>query len=99
MHFICDDCTFLFRVYADKNRMGLGQNKPFYCPNCGDNFAVSEYKENKTKTEYKRIHWTKKEIEQLKKYVDKGVPRHQIALLLGRSYDSVKGKIDRQRYK
>lgn len=90
--FVCDECFFVFRVYAEARRRG--RPKPFYCPNCGDNFRVREHTEVKSKpNEYKRIPWTAEEVRTLKKHLAQGLQRHQIALILGRTSNSVHCKI------
>jgi transposase-like protein len=92
--YVCDDCCFTFMVFAEVRRTGLGMKKPFYCPNCGDNAAVREYTEtSRTETEYKRLRWSPKEVEMLRRSFEGGMPVHQIAIKLGRSYNSTNCKI------
>jgi hypothetical protein len=95
---VCDDCNFMFKVYSPMQRQGLGQHKPFYCPNCGDNFAVRDYISPRAKTgEYNRIPWQPEELALLKKCLDKAIPPHQIALMLGRGRGSVSNKVKQVR--
>jgi transposase-like protein len=93
---VCDECSFIFRVYAPKRRKGESPDKQFYCPNCGDNFAVREYTTTtRDAVKYTRIPWTKEELAALKRHVTKGIPCHQIALMLGRSHASIKNQVRR----
>lgn len=88
--YICTECIFVFNVFS-KRIDGRGVRHGFYCPSCGEHFAVIPYvKESST---YKRIAWTPEETKELKNYMGRDIPPHQIAVLLGRSLSSVKNRV------
>lgn len=88
--YICDDCSFSFQVYAP----GTRKKNAYFCPSCGENFSVRRYKpETTTKGKRVIIKWSDKEMALLDKVKAKELAPYQVAIMTGRSINSVKKKL------
>lgn len=90
--YICDDCSFSFQVYAP----GTRKKNAYYCPSCGENFEVRRYYPS-TAPKGKKvvIKWSKEELFLLDKVKAKELAPYQVAIMTGRSVNSVKKKLAR----
>lgn len=89
--FICEDCNVTFQVYGSKKRGG------YFCPVCGDSVAVRKYTPERWSKDTVKIKWSEKELKILQDGLKEGMAPYQIALLTGRSINSVLKKAQRLR--
>jgi hypothetical protein len=91
-NWLCEDCTFVFQTFGKIER---GRSKSYYCPNCGDNVAVSEYIADRVNK--KRVYqlWTDEEMKVIEQVIKGELLKYQAAIKLGRSIKSVRRKIER----
>lgn len=92
--YICDECSFSFQVYAP----GTRKKNAYYCPSCGENFWVRRYyPETTTKNKGKKIiiKWSEEELSLLDKVKAKELAPYQVAIMTGRSVNSVRKKLMR----
>jgi len=89
--YICEDCSFSFQVYAPAIK-----KKSYFCPSCGENVSVRRYKpEITTKGKRVNIRWSDEELELLSKVKENGLAPYQVAIMTGRSINSVHKKLAR----
>lgn len=88
---LCEDCSFSFQVYAPPKR-----HKRYYCPSCGENFSTVSYKPELTsENKNAKIRWTNEEKELLQKVKTNELAPYQVAIMTGRSINSVAKKLKR----
>lgn len=90
--YICDACPCVFIIYASK------LNRKPSCPICGESMDVRRY-EAKRCDESKSLksRWTSHEEDLAKKCLTGELLPYQVAILLGRSINSVTQKVRRMR--
>lgn len=71
-----------------------------YCPSCGDSDNVTRYGADRTTKKVEgekipKIRWTQQELELLQQAKDKKLQPHQVAIMTGRSINSVMKKLGR----
>jgi hypothetical protein len=89
---LCEDCTFVFQTFGKKER---GRRKAYYCPRCGDNSAVTEYAAERYNKSRMPLPWKEEELKVIDQVIKGELLRYQAAILLGRSIQSVKRKVER----
>ncbi|MDQ0412703.1 hypothetical protein [Mesobacillus stamsii] len=91
-NWLCEDCTFVFQTFGMVKR---GGKKKYYCPKCGDNVAVTEYTSDRVNKSRMPIAWKEEELKVIDQVMKGELLRYQAAILLGRSIQSVKRKVER----
>jgi uncharacterized protein YlaI len=91
-NWLCEDCTFVFQTFGKKVR---GRQRTYYCPNCGDNVAVTEYVADRFNKNRVYQVWTEEELKVLDLVIKGELLKYQAAIKLGRSIKSVRRKIER----
>lgn len=89
--YICEECTIVFQTF------GFISNKPI-CPKCGDSIEVRRhYGIHSTREGVKNLktRWTGKELELLQTCLNGKITPYQLAIMTGRSRDSVMKKVKR----
>jgi transposase-like protein len=92
--YICHDCNFIFAIFR-----GLGTGRKPVCPSCGENWGVNRFQQPEPTKGEKRtlITWTDEEEEMLEQCLDGKVSVTQMAIMLGRTRNSVAKKLGRMR--
>lgn len=71
------------------------KTKP-YCVKCGERFEVRRYHAERTDKKSKvKLRWTQEELEILNKCINKELEPHQVAIITGRSINSIIKKVAR----
>lgn len=91
-NWLCEDCTFVFQTFGMVKR---GGKKKYFCPKCGDNVAVTEYTADRVNKSRMPIAWKEEELKVIDQVIKGELLRYQAAILLGRSIQSVKRKVER----
>ncbi|MEC1716636.1 hypothetical protein [Schinkia azotoformans] len=90
--FICEDCVFVFQIHTSCKDM----KKP-YCPKCGEKFEVRNYQSVKKGEKLIRIKWKQEELELLDRCISGDLGAHQVAVMTGRTVNSVLKRIPRRK--
>lgn len=91
-NWLCEDCTFVFQTFGMVKR---GGQKKYFCPKCGDNIAVTEYKADRVNKNRMPLPWKDEELKVIDQVIKGELLRYQAAILLGRSIQSVKRKVEK----
>lgn len=91
-NWLCEDCTFVFQTFGMVKR---GGKKKYFCPKCGDNVAVIEYAADRVNSSRMPLPWKQEELKVIHQVMNGELLRYQAAILLGRSIQSVKRKVER----
>lgn len=87
---MCEACTVTFQVHTPLSK------RP-YCPNCGDDVEVRRYKAQRSDPVPTKIKWSDAEIQLLDRCITKELLPYQVALLTGRTPNSVTKRLERRR--
>lgn len=95
--YICEDCTFIFQTFGKpRNR---NRYMPF-CPSCGEFHGVKEHDgihSNKETVKNLKTRWKEEELELLRRCIKDKTEPYKVAILTGRSKDSVSKKMKRMK--
>lgn len=93
-NYICEDCLFVFQVYAITSR----KRKKYFCPSCGEKTWVNEYQAARNiPGKRKKILYSPEEMELIHKCINGELKTFQVALMIGRPTNAVCKKIARER--
>ena len=92
MLYLCEDCVQVFQLHSRINKPG---KRVIYCPSCGDNLEVVEYKPERMGNGKVKIKWTDEEIKLLKRVKRGTLDPHQVAIMTGRTINAVLKKLER----
>lgn len=87
--FICNDCTFIFQVYADLEK------RRFYCPQCGDQINVRVYK--KTRQAKQKRFWSAEEMQDLDMVLKGELKPYQLSVKHGRTGKAIRNRLSERR--
>ena len=90
--FICEECVLVFQIHTSCKDM----KKP-YCPKCGEKFEVRSYQTVKKGEKFIRIKWKQEELELLDRCINGELAVHQVAVMTGRTVNSVSKRIPRRK--
>jgi hypothetical protein len=95
-NYICEDCLFVFQVYAITSR----KRKKYFCPSCGDKAGVTEYHAARNiPGKRQKILYSPEEIELIHKCIKGELKTFQVAWMIGRPINAVCKKIANERAK